>query len=105
MVNALGQPEGSKTKLKIFMDLVRVNVVQATPGNDPVFNLHLNKMLPTPSLTVVTMRQVVISLSFKSSSLELDHFLAYCNGWRVYHAPYLCLFVVTPPLPRDEGTT
>jgi len=56
LANALGQADGSKTTLKIYMDLVRVNVVQATPGDEAVFNLRLNKMLPTPCLTIATIR-------------------------------------------------
>ncbi|XP_076826116.1 bridge-like lipid transfer protein family member 1 isoform X2 [Clavelina lepadiformis] len=40
------------SRIEVFMDAIRINIVQATLGNDPVFNLRLNKMLPTACITV-----------------------------------------------------
>jgi len=45
-------------RIHLSIDSLCVNVVQATTGEDPVFNLKLNKLLPTPSISVLSLRYI-----------------------------------------------
>jgi len=43
-------------QIHFAIDSINVNVVQATTGGDSVFNLKLNKLLPTPSICILSLR-------------------------------------------------
>nr|XP_039251251.1 transmembrane protein KIAA1109-like isoform X2 [Styela clava] len=56
------------TKLTVKMDKVRLNILQATLGDDKIFSLRSSKLLPTPCVTVLATRldSLLISVDLNS---------------------------------------
>nr|XP_026696686.1 transmembrane protein KIAA1109 [Ciona intestinalis] len=53
-------------RFQICMDFVRINVIQATLGQDSVFNLQLNKLSPCPCVSILTLRLDKVELEVDS---------------------------------------
>nr|CAB3258643.1 uncharacterized protein KIAA1109 [Phallusia mammillata] len=55
-------------QIQLCVDSLCVNVVQATLGDDPVFNLHINKLLPNPAMSILSIRFDQVDIHFELNS-------------------------------------